>query len=771
MKLISCHVENFGGLQDFDYVFSDGVNIVCRENGWGKSTFAAFLLAMFYGLPSKGKKRQADSLGNRLSLQDARNVYRPWQGGVFGGRIIFEAGGRTYEMTRVFGDRESEDDFDLRDPDTNLPCFDYTKNIGREMFAIDRESFLRTVFTSQQDCLTRPTDDVNALIADLAEHAGDMESYEAAQRRLKERANRLTPKRSTGRLCRIQERIGLLERETAASMDLEEGIASCGREQEEVGERIKALEAEGALLGKEIAAAEQIEEEAAGAERETRSLLAKKQIWQQLSGTEQRRRRALEEASAFFPGRIPTRSEADTLLGNCREMERLEERMRAEMLTEDEQERLTLLEERFGSSAGSDAVYDHYKKNAEEKREKRRKTESRKKAPLTEKRVLLSAVGILLIAAAIILAIPASRALFAGRVPAPLMTGAALILAAAGAGIATAAALHREAAPDLVRAEGSIESREKSDEERSRAYAEYLDLERKEQKLEETHADWAEARKPILLFLRELGFPPSKDLHAQLTAIRDAADDCEDAGALLRESEEELRDFETELRRAGLTVEKVQHARLTADRMGMQNRQSTAELRMRREQVHEELLRCRSQAADTERRMEELSLERDETDIMLEELKSLREQQQTDMEEYRHVVTASALLRKAKESLTSRYADPIRTGFCKYWEMITGDSAAGVYVDAASNVTIEREGMQRDAAALSTGWRDLTGICLRAALADAMYPPERGERPPLILDDPFTNLDDGMMEGAMHFLRETGRNYQILYFTCSSSRC
>ena len=52
-----------------------------------------------------------------------------------------------------------------------------------------------------------------------------------------------------------------------------------------------------------------------------------------------------------------------------------------------------------------------------------------------------------------------------------------------------------------------------------------------------------------------------------------------------------------------------------------------------------------------------------------------------------------------------------------------------------------------------------------------MYPTQSRERPPLILDDPFTNLDDGKIEGAMHFLKEAGRHYQILYFTCSITRC
>ena len=345
MKLISCHIENFGCLQNFDYFFSDGVNIICRENGWGKSTFAAFLLAMFYGLPSRGKKRQAVSNGNRLSRQDVRSTYRPWQGGVFGGSLIFEAGGRTYEMTRVFGNRESEDDFDLRDPDTNLPCFDYTKNIGKELFALDRESFLRTVFISQQDCGTEPTDDVNALITDLAENAGDMKSYEEAQKRLKEAANRLTPKRATGRLYRTQERIRQLERDTAGSNDLEENIALCSREQHELARRKKTLEAERTLLEKKTAEAEKREKENAGAGREEESFLAKKQLWQQLQRTYERRQKSMENASSFFPGRVPTRAEAEEFLKNCREMERMEERMQAEMLTEEEQERLTVLEQ------------------------------------------------------------------------------------------------------------------------------------------------------------------------------------------------------------------------------------------------------------------------------------------------------------------------------------------------------------------------------------------------------------------------------------------
>ena len=58
----------------------------------------------------------------------------------------------------------------------------------------------------------------------------------------------------------------------------------------------------------------------------------------------------LEKTSAYFPGRVPVRTEVDDLLKACREMERLEERIKAGMLTGEEQERLNILEERFSDS-------------------------------------------------------------------------------------------------------------------------------------------------------------------------------------------------------------------------------------------------------------------------------------------------------------------------------------------------------------------------------------------------------------------------------------
>ena len=75
--------------------------------------------------------------------------------------------------------------------------------------------------------------------------------------------------------------------------------------------------------------------------------------------------------------------------------------------------------------------------------------------------------------------------------------------------------------------------------------------------------------------------------------------------------------------------------------------------------------------------------------------------------------------------------------------------------------------MPRNIGYMSLGNRDLIGICMRMALVEAMY----DERKPfLILDDPFVNLDENRTRGAIRFLSEIAKEYQVIYFTCHSSR-
>ena len=71
MKLIACHINNFGKLSDLNINFNDGVHVINQPNGWGKSTLAAFLKAMLYGFDTKKEPG---------AFERERKLYKPWQG-------------------------------------------------------------------------------------------------------------------------------------------------------------------------------------------------------------------------------------------------------------------------------------------------------------------------------------------------------------------------------------------------------------------------------------------------------------------------------------------------------------------------------------------------------------------------------------------------------------------------------------------------------------------------------------------------------------------
>jgi len=65
---------------------------------------------------------------------------------------------------------------------------------------------------------------------------------------------------------------------------------------------------------------------------------------------------------------------------------------------------------------------------------------------------------------------------------------------------------------------------------------------------------------------------------------------------------------------------------------------------------------------------------------------------------------------------------------------------------------------------LSKGALDQLYLALRLALVQRLS--RNGERLPMLLDDPFANYDDVRLRAALVLLREIGREYQILLFTC-----
>lgn len=135
--------------------------------------------------------------------------------------------------------------------------------------------------------------------------------------------------------------------------------------------------------------------------------------------------------------------------------------------------------------------------------------------------------------------------------------------------------------------------------------------------------------------------------------------------------------------------------------------------------------------------------------------------------EYELVKYTYEFLNEAKAKFTSRYATPVWNAFDRYYTLVTGSSPDDFQLDANLNVYYRGCGIYRDIELMSTGQNDIINLCMRAALVDVMYP---DEKPFVIMDDPFVNMDDGSFDGAKRLMEALAERYQVIYLTCSESR-
>ena len=134
---------------------------------------------------------------------------------------------------------------------------------------------------------------------------------------------------------------------------------------------------------------------------------------------------------------------------------------------------------------------------------------------------------------------------------------------------------------------------------------------------------------------------------------------------------------------------------------------------------------------------------------------------------------AIAYLIKAKESFLARYMGPLRKKMHHYIERVCGDGgdagigASDLTLDMDLGIRLDYNGSRKELEYLSSGYQDLLSVCARLALVDILY---RDEKPFLILDDPFANLDEAKLAMALKLMESLGSERQIIYFTCHASR-
>lgn len=163
MKIKSLHIVEFGALSNFDITFTDGITTVCENNGFGKSTLAAFIKAMFYGL---------ESYSTRTKAFLDRMHYCPFGSKDFGGNITVEYEKKEYRIERTFAAKSETGDTltvycngNLTDELGTVP--------GVKLFGINKESFENLLCVDSFNTRVSADSDINKKLNNYVDNVSE----------------------------------------------------------------------------------------------------------------------------------------------------------------------------------------------------------------------------------------------------------------------------------------------------------------------------------------------------------------------------------------------------------------------------------------------------------------------------------------------------------------------------------------------------------------------------------------------------------------------
>lgn len=815
MKFIECYIENFGKLKEFRQEFKDGLNVILEENGFGKTTFAAFIQAMFYGLDA-GRTKDSD-----------RKKYDPWQGGKFGGSIIFSLNGRTYRLERFFGKREKDDTFALYNEETGLESKDFTENIGCEIFGLDKESYSKCAYIPQGKVESELSGagNINAKLSDLSEVDNDMASFDKAMKDLKDFKNKY--KRSSGlvaekELAKSNAEAELKRSESLLETELmiKEELHSKRRLKKELEEKIEKLhksnaEKEKAEHYKTIKNdAEDSEGRVKGYEAEMKkiptfeelSLLynlteeyKKSETIKRTAELSEAEKEVLEKADAYETHEL-TEAEYKSITEKIQVYKTKKAVTESANLTEEEQVRLLNLRKMFSENNFDMSKLEEIYYKAREAKEKLGFLKVKKFPAIP---VIMGAVLLLL---GIIF-----MCFFS------VIVGAALALTSIVLSVIFIIKNKTENSGILREIDNANKAISKADEvfstyddDYAGKYEEALrsirlcdtelnNLELKEKRAAEFTSDSKldELKKELDEILGHYLKTPFSEYEteevlselykhcSELKLLEEKKKRYEEASKTAENRYAELK--ENAFIFTDASPEKAyEELKILCEKLNAEKENYTAKNNLLKEFIaangipeenHEftgvaELEAAKSVLSETgdiikdlEKRLSGIIAETEKIPELTAGISELEDEISNLKKKVSLIEKTEVALQTAKENLTLKYLGPLAERFEKYKTTLMAPEKTTL--DAELNIGAIEYGERHQASSYSTGLRDILSIALRFSLIDALF---GSEKPVVVLDDPFTNLDENRIESAKKAIETLSEEYQILYLTCHESR-
>ena len=766
MKLIKCHIENFGKLNNFEFNFSEGFNSIKEENGWGKSTFATFIKSMFYGLPST-TKRNLD--------ENERKKYTPWQGGNFGGNIDFEINGKQYRIERFFGKNNSEDTFSLIDIATGKESKDYNENIGEQVFELDEEAFERSAFIPQKVLNSSINESISNKLTNLIQGTTDNYNYEDAQDKLDKKRSFLSNNKGSGQIQLIENKIEdvigqITELNTSAlaindiqkQVDLyDNDIDKLLKEQSEIKTQIK-----------EYSKAQQ--------------KIANKDLYNKLSNEVAETNKTIRVKENIFNGKNTSVPEIDSYINIAKDVSKRESELKLKEKDEYVNKKYDSLVKYFGDENDiptaektkeiSDKILNYNSlKNQVESLSVQQKSinESNKKSKLLGLFAILSLLSLILGAVLINTSLMVSVIL--------LVIGGILLLSSGFMYLVNMINVKTKNVNNLnyeqlqsnnnecLKLQKEIEKFlycfEDVDTDYNTAINNIIlnrkDFEnikkQKEENLKENNElrdSLSEEKVKVENFLEQFNLDKNIDLLDNLALLKQTLIDISNLKEKLKKEQEELDNFKKEK-----NFDIDDNSIVNVDINKLQSKES--EYQKQIDAYREYKSNC---VAKINKIQDDISA--------LDDLESQKENLENELnelnKEFNAIKNAKKFLEMANESLSTKFLEPMKNGLNKYLSLITGKDFENLKLDIDFNISFEEYGKYRDVDYYSKGYKNIIDLCMRLALIDALFDKEK---PFIVLDDPFVNMDDVKIENAKQFLHELSKTYQLIYFSCHESRC
>lgn len=230
MKIESM-TATFGKLENQTLVLEPEMNIIHAPNEWGKSTWCAFLVNMFYGLETRVKT-------TKTALADKEH-YAPWSGSPMSGKICLEWNGRKITLERWTKGRTPMGEFRAYETETGIPVLELGGgNWGQVLFGVERSVFQRAGFIRFSDLPVTQDESLRRRLNSLVTTGDETDSGDLLADKLKDLKNKVRYNRS-----------GLLPKAEAERQEVAETLKELQEQRRQADSIRQELESLNAYLG------------------------------------------------------------------------------------------------------------------------------------------------------------------------------------------------------------------------------------------------------------------------------------------------------------------------------------------------------------------------------------------------------------------------------------------------------------------------------------------------------------------------------------------